>query len=136
MCYNAEVVGTRSSSGGIVVHHNNPSWCDETRNEYYDNYFDQHGENPWGDRNRATRKCNTVFGKEGSNCNHNWQCQKGYCLVEGGFLNVKQYCSCALTLLFLRQVQHQIQHQVQRQVQRQVQQSKLMNQQQHVRSNN
>ena len=80
MCYNS--------------HHNNPSWCDGTRNEYYDNYFDQHGENPWGDRNRANRKCNTFFGEEGSNCNHNWQCQKGICQVEIGFFDIKQYCTC------------------------------------------
>jgi len=66
----------------MCFNNGNPSWCDGTRNEYYDTYFDQHGENPRGDRKRANRKCNTLFGDEGSKCNSDWQCQKGICVYE------------------------------------------------------
>ena len=67
------------------------SWCDGTRNEFYDTYFDQHGSNLWGDRDRENQKCSNIFRNEGSTCNHNWQCQKGLCQIGP---NSRYYCLC------------------------------------------
>ena len=66
----------------MCFNNGNPTWCDGTRNEYYDNYFDQHGENPWGDRKRENRKCNTFFGEEDFKCNRSWQCKRGSTCVQ------------------------------------------------------
>ena len=65
----------------MCFNNGNPSWCDGTRNEFYDTYFDQHGANPWGDRDRKNRKCNTLFRDPGSKCNSVWQCKNKKYLV-------------------------------------------------------
>ena len=39
----------------------NAAWCDGLEGDYYDKYFEEHGENPWGDSNVKNRKCNTEF---------------------------------------------------------------------------
>ena len=44
----------------------NTSWCDGTKSTYYDNYYEEHGENPFGDSNWSNRKCNTHFFSTGS----------------------------------------------------------------------
>ena len=33
----------------------NASWCDGTKSAYYDNYFEEHGENPFGDNRRSNK---------------------------------------------------------------------------------
>jgi len=55
----------------------NASWCDGTKSTYYDNYFEAHGENPFGDSNQSNRKCNTKFSLAGGSCNWNWECDRG-----------------------------------------------------------
>ena len=69
----------------------NPSWCDGTRNEYYDDYYNEHGENPWGDQDRENRKCNIRFIPNDSNCNSNWQCESLCCYTE---YNIYSYKKC------------------------------------------
>ena len=65
----------------------NASWCDGTKSAYYDNYYQGHGENPFGDSNRNNRKCNTIFSPKGACCKWNWECEggqdKGFCAFDG-----------------------------------------------------
>jgi len=65
----------------------NASWCDGTQSAYYDNYFEEHGKNPFGDSNRSNRKCNTNFSPKGAPCKYNWECEGGpdqaYCYFDG-----------------------------------------------------
>ena len=61
----------------MCFNNGNPTWCDGTRNEYYDEYYNEHGENPWGDGIRENRKCNTFFGDGNFLCNSDWQCKRG-----------------------------------------------------------
>ena len=43
----------------MCFNNGNAAWCDGLRGHYYDKYFEEHGENPWGDTNVRNRKCNT-----------------------------------------------------------------------------
>ena len=55
----------------------NASWCDGTKSAYYDNYFEEHGMNPFGDSNRSNRKCNTQFSQLDAPCQMYWECEYG-----------------------------------------------------------
>ena len=55
----------------------NASWCDGTDSDYYDNYFEEHGVNPFGDINRSNRKCNTQFSQLDAPCQMYWECEIG-----------------------------------------------------------
>ena len=53
----------------------NDSWCDGSMNDYYDKYFDEHEENPWGDKDIKNRKCNKDFLETTEfPCEQSWQC--------------------------------------------------------------
>jgi hypothetical protein len=54
----------------------NPTWCDGLWGDYYDKYFEEHGNNPWGDTNVRNRKCNPVFKGDDRYCVADWQCAK------------------------------------------------------------
>ena len=60
----------------------NAAWCDGYRGDFYDKYFEEHGDNPWGDPNVRNRKCNTIFRPSGSLCLVNWQCAAGLKCVD------------------------------------------------------
>ena len=62
----------------MCFNNGNAAWCDGLRGHYYDKYFEEHGENPWGDTNVRNRKCNTDFRPDGSRCDANWQCEKEF----------------------------------------------------------
>ena len=67
----------------MCFNHGNAAWRDGFQGAYYDTYFDQHGMNPWGDRNRANRKCNTEFKPYyDSVCYANWHCALGLHCVQ------------------------------------------------------
>ena len=56
----------------------NAAWCDGHRDAFYDTYFEEHGENPWGDTNVRNRKCNTdPAKKKDEKCEAGWQCANG-----------------------------------------------------------
>ena len=55
----------------------NAAWCDGLEGDYYDKYFEEHGENPFGDNNRSNRKCNTHFSPVDASCQWNWECESG-----------------------------------------------------------
>ena len=55
----------------------NASWCDGAQSVYYDVYFEEHGENPFGDSNYSNRKCNTNFSQQDVSCNWDWECESG-----------------------------------------------------------
>ena len=68
----------------MCFNHGNAFWCDGGRGNFYDwtvfdydKYFNDHGENPWGDTDRANRKCNPVFRPYGHECHMHWHCAKG-----------------------------------------------------------
>ena len=62
-------------SACMCYKHGGDSWCDGTKNAYYDDYYEKHNENPFGDSDRANRKCNTNFSYYGGPCNRGlWQC--------------------------------------------------------------
>ena len=45
----------------LCYNQGNTTWCDGTKSVYYDNYFQEHKQNPFGDSNYSNRKCNTYF---------------------------------------------------------------------------
>ena len=55
----------------------NAAWCDGYRGDFYDKYFEEHGDNPWGDRNVRNRKCNPDFRPVNEYCATEWHCAKG-----------------------------------------------------------
>ena len=61
----------------MCFNNGNAAWCDGTRGDFYDKYFEEHGDNPWGDRNVRNRKCNTEFLPEMHKCLASWQCATG-----------------------------------------------------------
>jgi hypothetical protein len=61
----------------MCFNHGNASWCDDTRGDYYDNYFKANGVNPWGDDKVENRKCNTEFLPKEAKCEEDWQCGPG-----------------------------------------------------------
>jgi len=70
--------------GCMCYNQGNGSWCDGIQSDYYDNYFEENGENPFGDSNRSNRKCNTIFAPYGVLCEHNWECESGLDCKVGG----------------------------------------------------
>ena len=65
----------------MCINQGNDSWCDGKKSDYYDKYFEENGENPFGDSNKDNRKCNEDFRQYGVPCGgiqyHNWQCESG-----------------------------------------------------------
>jgi hypothetical protein len=61
----------------MCFNNGNAAWCDGFQGDYYDTYFDQHGENPWGDTNVKNRKCNPEFKPYYTFCYENWHCALG-----------------------------------------------------------
>jgi len=72
----------------------NASWCDGTKSAYYDNYFQEHGENPFGDSNYSNRKCNTNFSQQMVSCQWDWECESGLagCFSSGCWSCEKKCC--------------------------------------------
>ena len=71
----------------MCFNNGNAAWCDGLRGDHYDKYFEEHGENPWGDTNVRNRKCNTEFIEENAPlnyCHKSWQCAKGLTCYSGG----------------------------------------------------
>merc|ERR1712238_137715 len=78
----------------MCFNNGNDSWCDGSNSDYYDNYFNKNGENPFGDKNRANRKCNKIFSPMGNSCRFGWECEKNEdCVISNNDSN-KQVC-CA-----------------------------------------
>ena len=75
MCYNYE----------------NASWCDGSKSDYYDSYFLENGENPFGDKNQSNRKCNTNFSQQYSPCQSRWGCDSGLECKSLGY--VRNFCT-------------------------------------------
>ena len=61
----------------MCFNYGNDAWCDGFEGDFYDKYFEEHGENPWGDRNVRNRKCNTEFNEPLDFCYAQWHCAKG-----------------------------------------------------------
>ena len=61
----------------MCFNHGNAAWCDGFRGDFYDKYFEEHGDNPWGDRNVRNRKCNPDFRPVNEYCATEWHCAKG-----------------------------------------------------------
>ena len=55
----------------------NASRCDGSKSAYYDNYFIENEENPFGDSNRRNRKCNIIFSLQDDPCDWDWECGRG-----------------------------------------------------------
>lgn len=63
-CKNDECASDRWTDGCsacMCYNRGNASWCDGMKSDYYDNYFQFHRKNPFGDSNPDNRKCNTTF---------------------------------------------------------------------------
>ena len=63
-CHDDDCASDRWKDGCLACmwyNNGNTSWCDGTKSAYYDNNFEEHGENPFGDSNQDNRKCNTIF---------------------------------------------------------------------------
>ena len=60
----------------------NASWCDGKKSAYYDTYFERHAENPCGDSNWSSRKCNTQFPLIVFPCQWEWECEQPGCHLE------------------------------------------------------
>jgi hypothetical protein len=61
----------------MCYNNGNAAWCDGSRGHFYDKYFEEHGENPWGDTNVRNRKCNIEFNQLEQDCTQDWNCGKG-----------------------------------------------------------
>ena len=76
----AHPVWADGCEGCMCFNYNNPTWCDGYRGDFYDTYFKDHGDNPFGDPNWRNRKCNPIFRPHSKYCSAHWQCEKGlYC---------------------------------------------------------
>ena len=78
----------------MCYNNGNASWCDRTNSAYYDNYYEEHGKNPFGDSKYSNKKCNTDFSQQDASCRWDWECESGAgcCLVYNS-ASKKRYCN-------------------------------------------
>ena len=79
-CYDNDCAMTNYEDGCekcMCYNQGNDSWCDETISSFYDDYYKEHGENPFGDSNRSNRKCNPNFSPLLGRCKWDWECEAG-----------------------------------------------------------
>ena len=76
-CRDKDCASDRWKDGCLacMCFYDNDSWCDGTQSAYYDNYYEEHGENPFGDSNWSNRKYNTDFSLKGTSYKWNWECE-------------------------------------------------------------
>ena len=61
----------------MCYNNGNASWCDGTKSAYYDYYFQEHKQNPFGDSKKENRKCNRNFSPKDASCQRTWECVEG-----------------------------------------------------------